>query len=49
MDVARSVTVARFAVNAGRDLVIGAHFAEPTAGHIRTHREGDVRFDGLGL
>ena len=30
-------------------LVIGAHFAEPTAGHIRTHREGDVRFDGLGL
>ena len=30
-------------------LVIGAHFAEPTAGHIRTHGEGDVRFDGLGL
>ena len=22
---------------------------EPTAGHIRTHGEGDVRFDGLGL
>jgi len=30
-------------------IVIGAHFAEPTAGHIRTHGEGDVRFDGLGL
>ena len=30
-------------------MVIGAHFAEPTAGHIRTHGEGDVRFDGLGL
>ena len=30
-------------------LVIGAHFAEPTAGHIRTHGAGDVRFDGLGL
>ena len=30
-------------------LVIGAHFAEPTAGHIRTHGEGDVRFDGLEL
>ena len=30
-------------------LVIGAHFAEPTAGHINTHGEGDVRFDGLGL
>jgi len=30
-------------------LVIGAHFAEPTAGHIRTHGEGDVRFDGIGL
>ena len=30
-------------------LVIGAHFAEPTAGHIKTHGEGDVRFDGLGL
>lgn len=30
-------------------LVIGAHFAEPTAGHIMTHGEGDVRFDGLGL
>jgi glyoxylase-like metal-dependent hydrolase (beta-lactamase superfamily II) len=30
-------------------LVIGAHFAEPTAGHITTHGEGDVRFDGLGL
>ncbi|HEX7709304.1 MAG TPA: MBL fold metallo-hydrolase [Sphingomonadaceae bacterium] len=30
-------------------LVIGAHFFEPTAGHIRTHGEGDVRFDGLGL
>jgi glyoxylase-like metal-dependent hydrolase (beta-lactamase superfamily II) len=30
-------------------MVIGAHFAGPTAGHIRTHGEGDVRFDGLGL
>ncbi|RZA11431.1 MAG: MBL fold metallo-hydrolase, partial [Proteobacteria bacterium] len=30
-------------------LVIGAHFAEPTAGHIRQHGEGDRRFDGLGL
>ena len=30
-------------------MVIGAHFAGPTAGHIRTHAEGDVRFDGLGL
>ncbi len=30
-------------------LVIGAHFAEPTAGYIRSHGEGDVRFDGLGL
>ena len=30
-------------------MVIGAHFAGPTAGHITTHGEGDVRFDGLGL
>lgn len=30
-------------------LVIGAHFAGNTAGHITTHGEGDVRFDGLGL
>jgi len=30
-------------------MVIGAHFAGPTAGHIATHGEGDVRFDGLGL
>ena len=30
-------------------LVIGAHFFEPTAGHIRTYGEGDTRFDGLGL
>ncbi len=30
-------------------LVIGAHFAEPTAGHIRTHGEDDTRFDGYGL
>ena len=30
-------------------LVIGAHFAGPTAGHIRTHGADDVRFDGLGL
>jgi glyoxylase-like metal-dependent hydrolase (beta-lactamase superfamily II) len=30
-------------------MVIGAHFAGPTAGHIRTHGEGDVRFEGLGL
>jgi len=30
-------------------LVIGAHFAEPTAGHIRTYGADDVRFDGLGL
>ncbi len=31
-------------------LVIGAHFAEPTAGHIRTATaRGDVRFQGLGL
>jgi glyoxylase-like metal-dependent hydrolase (beta-lactamase superfamily II) len=30
-------------------MVIGAHFAGPTAGHIVTHGEGDVRFDGLGL
>jgi hypothetical protein len=29
--------------------VIGAHFAEPTAGHIRLHGDGDRRFDGLGL
>ena len=30
-------------------MVIGAHFAGPTAGHIVTYGEGDVRFDGLGL
>lgn len=30
-------------------VVIGAHFFDPTAGHITTHGEGDVRFDGLGL
>jgi glyoxylase-like metal-dependent hydrolase (beta-lactamase superfamily II) len=30
-------------------LVIGAHFAEPTAGHIVTHPEGDVRFEGVGV
>jgi hypothetical protein len=30
-------------------VVIGAHFAEPTAGHIRTYGADDVRFDGLGL
>jgi hypothetical protein len=30
-------------------LVIGAHFAEPTAGHIVSHSDGDVRFRGLGL
>jgi glyoxylase-like metal-dependent hydrolase (beta-lactamase superfamily II) len=30
-------------------LVIGAHFAEPTAGHIKTYGADDVRFDGLGL
>jgi glyoxylase-like metal-dependent hydrolase (beta-lactamase superfamily II) len=30
-------------------LVVGAHFADPTAGHINTHGKGDVRFDGLGL
>ena len=30
-------------------LVIGAHFAEPTAGHIRTYGADDTRFDGLGL
>jgi glyoxylase-like metal-dependent hydrolase (beta-lactamase superfamily II) len=30
-------------------LVIGAHFAEPTAGHITSHGEGQVRFEGLGL
>jgi glyoxylase-like metal-dependent hydrolase (beta-lactamase superfamily II) len=30
-------------------LVIGAHFFEPTAGHIRTYGADDVRFDGLGL
>jgi glyoxylase-like metal-dependent hydrolase (beta-lactamase superfamily II) len=30
-------------------VVIGAHFAEPTAGHIRTYGASDVRFDGLGL
>jgi len=29
-------------------LVIGAHFADPTAGHIRTHADGR-RFDGVGL
>ena len=28
-------------------VVIGAHFAGSTAGHITTHGEGDVRFDGL--
>ena len=28
-------------------LVIGAHFAGPTAGHIRTYGADDVRFDGL--
>lgn len=28
-------------------VVIGAHFAGPTAGHIATHGEGDVRFVGL--
>jgi glyoxylase-like metal-dependent hydrolase (beta-lactamase superfamily II) len=30
-------------------LVIGAHFAEPTAGHIVTHGPHDVRFQGIGL
>ncbi len=30
-------------------LVIGAHFAEPTAGHINTYGANDVRFNGLGL
>jgi glyoxylase-like metal-dependent hydrolase (beta-lactamase superfamily II) len=30
-------------------LVIGAHFAGPTAGHIHTYGADDVRFDGLGL
>jgi glyoxylase-like metal-dependent hydrolase (beta-lactamase superfamily II) len=30
-------------------LVIGAHFAEPTAGHIVTHAPQDVRFRGIGL
>lgn len=30
-------------------VVIGAHFAGSTAGHITTHGDGDVRFDGLGL
>jgi len=30
-------------------LVIGAHFAEPTAGHIHRYGADDVRFDGLGL
>jgi glyoxylase-like metal-dependent hydrolase (beta-lactamase superfamily II) len=30
-------------------LVIGAHFAEPTAGHIRRHVDGELRFDGIGL
>jgi glyoxylase-like metal-dependent hydrolase (beta-lactamase superfamily II) len=30
-------------------LVIGAHFAGPTAGHIKTYGADDVRFDGLGL
>ena len=30
-------------------LVIGAHFAEPTAGHIVRHAPGDVRFRGAGL
>ena len=30
-------------------MVIGAHFFDPTAGHIVTHSDGDVRFDGLGL
>ena len=30
-------------------LVIGAHFAGPTAGHIQTYGADDVRFDGLGL
>jgi hypothetical protein len=30
-------------------MVIGAHFAGPTAGHIRTYGADDVRFDGLGL
>jgi len=30
-------------------MVIGAHFMDPTAGHISTHGDGDVRFDGLGL
>lgn len=29
-------------------LIIGAHFAGSTAGHINTHGEGDVRFDGIG-
>lgn len=30
-------------------LVIGAHFAEPTAGHIATAENGDRWFKGLGL
>jgi glyoxylase-like metal-dependent hydrolase (beta-lactamase superfamily II) len=30
-------------------IVIGAHFAGPTAGHIRTYGADDLRFDGLGL
>jgi len=30
-------------------LIIGAHFADPTAGHFRLHGEDDRRFEGLGL
>ena len=30
-------------------MVIGAHFAEPTAGHIETDADGQAWFRGLGL
>jgi hypothetical protein len=30
-------------------LVIGAHFAEPTAGHMVREAAGEVWFRGLGL
>jgi hypothetical protein len=30
-------------------LVIGAHFAEPTAGYIVTGEDGNTWFKGLGL
>jgi hypothetical protein len=51
MDVARGIETRTGFVERYKDsgvLVIGAHFADPTAGWIRTEGEG-TRFFGVGL